>query len=230
MRKILLFIVCSCLLFMLTGCGSNENNETNETNEIELNYTLKDNIYTIENKKYIESEESTNLVKIDVKDTGIIIAELYPKTTPITVKNFKKLVSEEFYDGIIFHRVIYNFMIQTGDPEGTGAGGSDKEITGEFRLNGIENDLSHTRGVLSMARRGSNPETEETMNSASSQFFIVHADSTYLDGNYAAFGKVLHGLDVVDKIAMTETDYYDKPINDIIMTSIRFVEEVDNNE
>lgn len=158
-----------------------------------------------------------------------MIAQLYPEIAPITVKNFKKLVSEKFYDGLIFHRVIKDFMIQGGDPLGTGAGGSDEEIKGEFAINGVENNLSHTRGVLSMARRGSNPETEETMNSASSQFFIMHADYTGLDGSYAAFGKVLNGLDIVDKIATTQTDSNDKPITDQVITSIRFVKPVDVN-
>ena len=220
MRKILIFIICLCLLFMSSGCS----------NEEKLNYTLDDNIYTIEKTRYKESEDATDLVKIDVKGYGIIIAELYPKTAPITVENFKKLVSEKFYDGLIFHRVIENFMIQGGDPLGTGAGGSEEEIKGEFEINGIKNDLSHTRGVLSMARRGPAPgeeESDDTMNSASSQFFILHADYQGLDGSYAAFGKVLHGLDVVDKIATTPTDTMDKPITDQVITSIRFVQAVD---
>ena len=135
----------------------------------------------------------------------------------------KELVKEKFYDGIIFHRVISDFMIQTGDPTGTGMGGSEKEIKGEFKINGVENNLSHVRGVLSMARRGSNPETEDTMNSASSQFFIVHKDSDFLDGNYAAFGKLLNGYDILDKIATTTTDQNDKPLDDIKMNGIRFV-------
>ncbi|MDY6071938.1 MAG: peptidylprolyl isomerase [Bacilli bacterium] len=180
-------------------------------------------IYNIENKKYIESEEATNYIKIDVNNYGIMIAELYPKVAPITVENIKELIKEKFYDGIIFHRVIKDFMIQTGDPTGTGIGGSEKEIKGEFEINGIKNNISHTRGVLSMARRGSNPETEDTMNSASSQFFIVHQDSNFLDGSYASFGKLLNGYDILDKIATTSTDQNDKPLNDIKMNSIRFV-------
>ena len=180
-------------------------------------------IYNIENKKYIESEEVTNYIKIDVNNYGIMIAELYPKIAPITVENIKELIKEKFYDGIIFHRVIKDFMIQTGDPTGTGMGGSEKEIKGEFEINGIKNNISHTRGVLSMARRGSNPETEDTLNSASSQFFIVHQDSNFLDGSYASFGKLLNGYDILDKIATTSTDQNDKPLNDIKMNSIRFV-------
>lgn len=192
-----------------------------------MNYTTEKvngkTIYNIENKKYIESEEATNYIKIDVNNYGIMIAELYPKIAPITVENIKELIKEKFYDGIIFHRVIKDFMIQTGDPTGTGMGGSEKEIKGEFEINGIKNNISHTRGVLSMARRGSNPETEDTLNSASSQFFIVHQDSNFLDGSYASFGKLLNGYDILDKIATTSTDQNDKPLNDIKMNSIRFV-------
>ncbi|MDD6272117.1 MAG: peptidylprolyl isomerase [bacterium] len=163
---------------------------------------------------------------MEVKNYGIMIAELYPKIAPKTVENFKKLISTKFYDNMIFHRVIKDFMIQTGDPNADGTGGSEKTIKGEFSANGIENKLSHTRGVLSMARRGSNPETEETMNSATSQFFIVHKDSDFLDGNYAAFGKLLYGYDVLDKIANVDTDSSnDKPINPQRLLSIRFVEE-----
>ena len=138
-----------------------------------------------------------NIVEIDIQDYGKIVIELYPDMAPITVKNFKKLVSEEYYDGLIFHRVIKDFMIQTGDPTGTGTGGSEETIKGEFLANGFNNRLSHTRGVVSMARKGANPETSATLNSASSQFFIVQKDSTYLDGKYAAFGKVVSGIEIV---------------------------------
>lgn len=192
-----------------------------------MNYTTEEvngkTVFNIEDKKYIESEEETNFIKIDTDGYGIMIAELYPDVAPITVENFKSLVKDKFYDGIIFHRVIKDFMIQTGDPTGTGMGGSEKEIKGEFKNNGVENNLSHERGVLSMARRGGNPDTEETMNSASSQFFIVHKDSDFLDGNYASFGKLLNGYDVLDKIATTETNSNDKPLKDIKMNTIRFV-------
>ncbi len=218
MRKYLKYVLCLCLLFMLCGCSEEE---------VKMNYTTEEvngkTVFNIEDKKYIESEEETNFVKIDTDGYGIMIAELYPDVAPITVENFKSLVKDKFYDGIIFHRVIKDFMIQTGDPTGTGMGGSEKEIKGEFKNNGVENNLSHTRGVLSMARRGSNPETEDTMNSASSQFFIVHQDSDFLDGNYASFGKLLNGYDVLDKIATTETNSSDKPLKDIKMNTIRFV-------
>lgn len=185
MRKFLKYVLTLSFLFMLCSCGLNYETEEKDGKTV----------YKMENK-YVESDKETNLIKIDVKDKGIIIAELYPDVAPITVENFKKLISEKFYDGLTFHRIIKDFMVQTGDPLGTGIGGSEETIKGEFSENGVENNLSHVRGVLSMARRGSEPETEETMNSASSQFFIVQKDSTYLDGKYAAFGKVIEGMEV----------------------------------
>ena len=151
------------------------------------------------------------MVKIEMENGGIIEIELYPDKAPITVKNFEKLVKEGFYDGLIFHRVIKGFMIQGGDPTGTGYSGSDKNIKGEFAANGVRNDLSHKRGVISMAR-SMNP------NSASSQFFIMHEDGTYLDGNYAAFGKVVNGI--VDAIAEVQTDASDKPLTPQVMKKV----------
>lgn len=156
------------------------------------------------------------MVKIEMENGGIIEIELYPDVAPVTVKNFEKLVSEGFYDGLIFHRVIEGFMIQGGDPTGTGYSGSDENIKGEFAANGVKNDLSHTRGVISMAR-SMNP------NSASSQFFIMHQDGTYLDGNYAAFGKVVSGMEVVDSIAQTATDGADKPLEEQKMKKVTLV-------
>ena len=153
-----------------------------------------------------------------------MIASLFPDVAPITVANFKKLVSEKFYDGLIFHRVIKDFVIQTGDPTGTGTGGSETKIKGEFKINGFENTLSHKRGILSMARKVGNPDTEETRNSATSQFFIVQKDTSYLDGDYASFGLLLHGYDVLDSIASVETDKYDKPLEDITIKQIRLVD------
>ena len=133
-------------------------------------------------------------VEINVKDYGVIKLELDADTAPITVTNFIKLVNDGFYDGLTFHRIINGFMIQGGDPLGNGTGGSDETIKGEFKSNGVENNISHIRGVISMARSSLN-------DSASSQFFIVHKDSTFLDGEYAAFGHVTEGMEVVDKIA-----------------------------
>lgn len=153
------------------------------------------------------------MVVIEMENGKKIKVELYPDKAPITVANFEKLVKQGFYDGLIFHRVIKDFMIQGGDPTGTGTGGSDEKIKGEFKANGVKNDLSHLRGVISMARA-------QSMNSASSQFFICHADSTFLDGKYAAFGKVVEGMDAVDEIAETKTDFSDRPLNDIRMKRV----------
>ncbi len=159
-----------------------------------------------------------NKVRMEIKDFGVIDLELYQKYAPITVNNFLKLVDENFYDNLTFHRIISGFMIQGGDPIGDGTGGSKENIKGEFLANGIDNPLKHTRGVISMARTN-NP------NSASSQFFIMHQDAPYLDGMYAAFGKVIKGIEVVDKIADVKTDRFDKPLNQVIITSIRRIYE-----
>lgn len=144
---------------------------------------------------------------IEMENGKKMTLELYPEYAPQTVKNFVELANEHFYDGLIFHRVIKNFMIQGGDPLGTGFGGSDRKIKGEFAANGVNNPLRHERGVISMAR-------SQSPNSASSQFFIVHKDSPHLDGQYAAFGKVVDGIDVVDEIASVRTDYNDKPLKE----------------
>ena len=147
---------------------------------------------------------SNPIVTFEMENGDVIKAELYPEIAPNTVNNFISLVSKGFYDGLIFHRVIPGFMIQGGDPKGTGIGGPGYSIKGEFALNRFKNDLRHSRGVLSMAR---------TMapNSAGSQFFIMHADSPHLDGQYAAFGKVIDGIEAVDKICAVRTDYNDRP-------------------
>ena len=160
----------------------------------------------------------TVMVQIEMENGGIIKLELYPDIAPITVENFTNLVEEGFYDGLIFHRVIEGFMIQGGDPTGTGMGGSGNTIKGEFAANGVKNDLKHERGVISMAR-------SQKMDSASSQFFIMHKTSPHLDGNYAAFGKVVEGMDVVDKIASCETDYNDRPIEEQKIKTIAIIEE-----
>ena len=159
----------------------------------------------------------TIMVQIEMDNGGIIKLELYPDIAPITVANFEKLVKEGFYDGLIFHRVIKNFMIQGGDPTGTGMGGAKETIKGEFASNGVTNTLSHTRGVISMAR-------SQKKDSASSQFFICHADANYLDGDYAAFGKVIEGMDVVDEIAGVKTNFNDKPLVDVVMKSVTIIE------
>ena len=147
------------------------------------------------------------IVTLTMADGSIIKIELYPEVAPNTVRNFISLINEKFYDGLTFHRVIPGFMIQGGCPQGNGMGGLDYQIKGEFTQNGFQNDLAHTRGVISMARAMS-------PNSAGSQFFIMHQDSPHLDGAYAAFGMVIEGIEVVDKIAGVETDYKDRPNED----------------
>ena len=176
MKKIVTIFICILVLFGVTACNS----KTDTNKEIEK-----------EEEKYMTGKHN---VKIEVEKYGTITLELDADTAPITVTNFINLVEDGFYDGLTFHRIIDGFMIQGGDPEGTGYGGSANKIKGEFSSNGIENNISHKRGVISMARSNS-PD------SASSQFFIVHQDSTFLDGEYAAFGHVTSGMDVVDKIA-----------------------------
>lgn len=171
MKKICLLLIT---LLLITGCN---------------------NPFIRENKKEEYLTGKINVL-ITVKDYGNIKLELDADNSPITVTNFVNLVNEKFYDGLTFHRIIKGFMIQGGDPEHNGTGGSSKTIKGEFSENGITNNLSHKRGVISMAR-------SNDMNSASSQFFIVHEDSTFLDGKYASFGVVTEGMDVVDKIAET---------------------------
>ena len=156
--------------------------------------------------------------KITMESGSTITLELYPEIAPITVENFAGLVRDGFYDGLIFHRVIAGFMIQGGDPMGIGIGGSGKNIKGEFRANGVENNLSHERGVISMAR-------SQMFDSASSQFFICHDDATFLDGQYAAFGRVVDGIETVDEIAMVKTNMQDKPLYDQKMEKVEIIED-----
>lgn len=165
-------------------------------------------------ERYLNEENPQ--VEIEVINFGVIKLELIPKVAPRTVENFLKLVDEKFYDGLIFHRIIAGFMIQGGDPTGTGCGGSKDLIPGEFMTNGHRNLLEHTKGVISMARTND-------PNSASSQFFIMHETSSHLDGMYAAFGGVISGQDVVDKIANVATNYDDKPLEDVVIKTIRRV-------
>lgn len=187
-------------LTLLCGCGRIETPEGVYTTRSETTDTV------------------TNFVQIELENGGIIQIELFPDIAPQTVANFQKLVSEHFYDGLIFHRVIYGFMIQGGAPNGDGNGGSGESLFGEFASNGFTNNLAHERGVVSMARRG------DDKNSASSQFFIMQATKPHLDGDYAAFGRVTAGIETVDWIAMQETNSSDKPTSDIVMKEVRFIE------
>ena len=191
MKKIVCLVLCLILLCpVLLSCGGKE--------------------------KYDISETPTNFVLISVRDYGDIVVELYPDVAPITVENFKNLVSEHFYDGLIFHRIIYGFMIQGGGITENYKEKDCPSIKGEFASNGVTNDLLHTRGVISMART-------DVPDSASSQFFIMHQDAPHLDGDYAAFGKTVEGIEVVDKIASVATNYYDMPIQNVVIESVRFI-------
>ena len=199
---VLLLLAC---VLILTGCGNKD-------------FTKGD----LEGYHYEETEEITNYVKIVTNKDKVILIELLPDIAPITVENFKKLVSEKFYDDIIFHRVIKDFMIQTGDPQGTGFGGSEETIKGEFEKNGVKNTLKHEKGVVSMAR-------SNDMDSASSQFFICVSDTVrYLDGSYASFGKVIAGYDAVEEISKVSTDPSDKPLKTEKMETVRFVNVTKN--
>lgn len=158
------------------------------------------------------------MIRITMENGSVIELELNEEAAPKTVANFKKLVSSGFYNGLTFHRIIPGFMIQGGCPEGTGTGGPGWQIEGEFAANGWKNPLKHTRGVISMAR-AMDP------NSAGSQFFIMHADAPHLDGQYAAFGQVTRGIEVVDEIAATPTDYSDRPRTPVVMKTVELIEE-----
>ena len=193
MKKIIIFII---LIFLITSCADAPTGAGAEENLSEV----------------------TDMVQIIMEDGGVIKIELYGNIAPLAVANFKKLIGEGFYDGLIFHRVISGFMIQCGDPTGTGAGGSNETIFGEFSRNGYDNPLSHERGVISMGRKGN------SYDSASSHFFICHADAPHLNGQYAAFGKVIEGMDVVDQIATTEVDRNDKPIKEQKISSMTLID------
>ena len=196
--KIIFSFVLITLIFTLIGCGTQGENVTNESEKT---------------SNYASSVTEKPIVTITMENEEKILIELDPAVAPNTVANFVSLVEKGFYDGVIFHRVIPDFMIQGGDPEGNGTGGADYTIKGEFSENGFENNLKHDRGVISMAR-------SNDPNSASSQFFIMVKESTHLDGKYAAFGKVIEGMEVVDDIVSVERDGSDKPLEDQTMKSV----------
>ncbi len=200
MKKLkgIIFVFIASLFF--TGCGEKE---------------VLESVQELEGQKYQITNKETNNVLLELTDEQKILLELYPDIAPITVKNFKKLVKEDFYDNLIFHRVEKDFVIQAGD--GTAQGRSASTIKGEFEKNGVKNDLKHERGVISMAR------TSVDKNSASSQFFIMLEDNASLDGDYAAFGRVLKGLETVDSIGKVMVDKNDKPLKDITIKSVEFV-------
>lgn len=202
-------IITAILSLALIGCSS-----SNKSSKEETNTGSNDNKEIYLSKETEKKEGDKNPVAtIEMEDGKTIKLELYPEIAPNTVRNFISLANGKFYDGLIFHRVISGFMIQGGDPEGTGMGGPDYSIYGEFTNNQFENTLLHTKGVISMAR-------SNDKNSAGSQFFIMHGDTPSLDGDYAAFGKVIEGMDVVDSIAQVETGSDDRPKKDIKIKSI----------
>ena len=206
LKPILVVITSLLMLLIITSCGTESENE-----QIAEQQTQAENQPT-EQTKYPDVEENP-VVTITMENDEEIILELFPDIAPNTVANFISLIEDDFYDGVVFHRVIPDFMIQGGDPEGTGTGGPGYSIPGEFSSNGFENNLKHNRGVLSMARTN-NP------NSAGSQFFIMVAESPNLDEKYAGFGQVIEGMDVVDAIVSTERDQADKPLEDQRMKTV----------
>lgn len=200
-KKFSFLLVLAVLVMGLSACGGSKSDTTSETKATKAPKATETAEATKKPESKTTDTKGKHHAKIKVKDYGTIEVELDGDTAPITVANFIKLVNEKFYDGLTFHRIMSGFMIQGGDPLGNGTGGSDETIKGEFSSNGVENNISHKRGVISMAR-SSEPD------SASSQFFIMHQDADYLDGQYAAFGKVTKGMSVVDKICedVTPTD------------------------
>ena len=194
MKKIIAVLLSFILVFSFAGCAEKADSSSDEPGT--------------------QVQTDNPIATITVKNYGTITVELYDDIAPNTVRNFIALANSGFYDGLIFHRVIENFMIQGGDPEGTGMGGPDYAIKGEFTVNGFENNLSHRRGVISMARAG------YSYDSAGSQFFICHVDYPSLDGKYASFGMVIDGMEVVDKIAAVDTNSSDKPLKDVVIESI----------
>lgn len=232
-KKLIIGLMLVLFLTLSTACGEKEvqdNDDEKETTEVvkfeqnieEVKKDEDDEITSgiIEGYKFTEVDKVTDRVKIQMEDDSVILIVLSNSSTPKTIANFQNLVKEKFYDGVNFHRIYKGFMIQGGDKPDS----DEKTIKGEFSSNGVNNTLSHTRGVISMAR-ANDPD------SASTQFFIIHEDSTFLDGNYAAFGRVFAGMDAVDNIANTEVvanpymnGEMSKPVNPPVMKSIRFIE------
>lgn len=202
MKRIMSIFLCVVMMLCACACDVVKTGDESETTQIK-----NDELATTQ-----LTSEITATIK--VKGYGDIVLELYPNDAPNTVANFVSLAREGFYDGRIFHRVIKNFMIQGGSSDGLGFEGSGKEIKGEFSANGFENNIKHKRGVISMAR------TMMSYDSASSQFFIMHETNSDLDGDYAAFGKVISGMEIVDKIAEVATNSDDKPLEDVVIETI----------
>lgn len=203
-------------LLLLVGCTAPTEapSEAPVVEEEVITYDIDTSTLDVPYLSYLN--DTNPRVVITFENYEPIILELFPDVAPLTVAQITKLVELSFYDGIIFHRIIEGFMIQGGDPTGTGGGGSGEQISGEFNANGVPNRLRHWRGVLSMAR-SSEP------NSASSQFFIVHQDANFLDGDYAAFGAVIQGFETLDALATVETGEFDRPVDDVVMQTVRLL-------
>ena len=217
--KLSAVLLTALFLLGMSACGSNSGNSTTGANDESQNKAASASAAIDE--KAQQYADNTNPIAIIEMDTGgVIVMELYKNIAPITVQNYISLANSGFYDGLTFHRIDPTFMIQGGDPDGNGTGGPGYEIEGEFSDNGHKNDLSHTRGVVSMARRGSQTNPASMYNTAGSQFFICVQDSTFLDGQYAAFGKVLEGMDVVDEIANAERNG-ETPVSPRVMKTVR---------
>ena len=209
-RKLISILFMLLAVLTITACGKEKESEEKVVKEEILEGIVDDYKFTV-------TDEVTDRVRIQMNNGDIMLVVLSNSQTPITIENFKNHVQKGTYDGLIFHRVIEDFMIQGGDPTGTGFGDdSIPTIKGEFSSNGVQNDMKHTRGVISMAR-------SNDPNSASTQFFIVHKDSSHLDGSYAAFGKVFAGFDTLDKIATVDTDGNDRPLKEQKIKSIKFI-------
>ena len=206
MRKALSILLAALMLLALAGCRGEVEPEAGDTPAPTGN--------TVSDDKEDDMENVKITARIEVENYGVIELELYYDIAPQTVANFCYLARKGLYDGVIFHRIIEGFMIQGGDPTGTGSGGPGYCIKGEFALNGFENDLKHERGVISMARLA------KPYDSAGSQFFIVQQDSPHLDGGYAAFGRVTSGMDVVDAIAAVATDAYNRPLTPVVIKTV----------
>lgn len=205
----LLIIAILCLSIFQVGCSTNKS--LNKHQGLNENSSTKENLSTVATEKGPKDKNPIATIKMENGD--LIKIELFPEIAPNTVRNFISLANNNFYNGLTFHRIIPKFMIQGGDPKGNGTGGPGYTIAGEFKSNGFNNTLTHTKGVISMAR-------SKDKNSAGSQFFIMHGDAPHLDGEYAAFGKVIEGVDIIDKIANTKTSSGDKPIQEVKIQTI----------
>ena len=210
MKKFAFLLAFLMMLSAFAGCAKDDSGVNNQNNNETGGAAMLE--------KY--KENGHPVAVIEMEDGGTILVELYEDIAPNTVNNFISLANKGFYDGTIFHRVIQGFMIQGGDPKGNGTGGPGYNIPGEFSNNNFNNTISHTRGTISMGRRGSQFADYMYYDTAGCQFFICDKDSTFLDGNYASFGRVLEGMDVVDRIAAVQKDYADKPLEDQVMKKV----------